>query len=38
MRWVIFEHILSTDSFRPPDLKCSSDNVVYLFTSKTCSK
>ena len=24
--------------FRPPDLKCSSENVVYLFTCKACSK
>ena len=23
---------------RPPDLKCSSENVVYYFTCKTCSK
>ena len=23
---------------RPPGLKCSSENVVYLFTHKTCSK
>ena len=23
---------------RPPDLKCSSENVVYPFTCKTCSK
>ena len=40
---------VSTDSFkstttqrtyfiRPPDLKCSSENEVYLFTCKTCSK
>ena len=45
----ICEHIVSTDSFkstttqrtyfiRPLDLKCSSENVVYLFTCKTCSK
>ena len=45
----ICAHIVSTDSFksttaqrtyfiRPPDLKCSSENVVYLFTCKTCSK
>ena len=43
------EHILSTDSFnskttqrtyfiKPPDLKYSSENVVYLFTCKICSK
>ena len=48
-RCEICEHIVSTDSFkstttqrtyfiRPPDLKCSSKNVVYLFTCKTCSK
>ena len=48
-RCEICEHILSTDSFkstttqrtyfiRPPDLKCSSENVVYLFTCKTYSK
>ena len=36
MRWEICEHILSTDSFRTSDLKCSSENVVYLFASKTC--
>ena len=23
---------------RPPDLKCSFENVVYLLTCKTCSK
>ena len=45
----ICEHIVSTDSFksttaqrtyfiRPPNLKCSSKNVVYLFICKTCSK
>ena len=43
------EHIISTYSFkstttqrtyfvRPPDLQCSSENVVYLRTCKTCSK
>ena len=48
-RWEICEHIVSTDSFksittqrtyfiRPEKLKCSSENVVYLFTRKTCSK
>ena len=48
-RCEICEHIVSTDNFksttthrtyciRPPDLKCSSKNVVYLFTCKTCSK
>ena len=48
-RCEISEHIVSTDNFksttiqrtyfiRPPDLKCSSENVVYLFTCKTCSK
>ena len=48
-RCEIREHIVSTDSsnstmtqrtyfIRPPDLKCSSKNVVYLFTCKTCSK
>ena len=47
-RCEICEHIVSTDNFksittqrtyfiRPPDLKCSSKNVVYLFTCKTCS-
>ena len=45
----ICEHIVSTDSLkstatqrtyfiRPPGLKCSSQNVVYLFTCKTCYK
>ena len=45
----ICEHIVSTNSFkstttqrtyfiRPENLKCSSENVVYLFTGKTCSK
>ena len=40
---------VSTDSFKsistywtyfitPPDLKCSSENVVSLFTCKSCSK
>ena len=42
-RCKICEHIVSTDTqrtyfIRPPDLKCSSENVVYLFTCKTCSK
>ena len=48
-RCQISEHIVSTDNFksttiqrtyfiRPPDLKCSSENVLYLFTCKTCSK
>ena len=48
-RCEICKHIVSTDSFkstttqrtyfiRPPDLKCSSENGVYLFTCKTCSK
>ena len=48
-RFEICEHILSTDNFkstttqrtyflRPRDLKCSSENVVYLFTWKTCSE
>ena len=48
-RCEICEHIVSTDSFkstttqrtyfiRPPGVKCSSENVLYLFTSKTCSK
>ena len=48
-RCEICELIVSTDNFkstmthrtyfiRPPDLKCSSKNVVYLFTCKTCSK
>ena len=43
------QHIVSTDCFeststqrtyfiRPENLKCSSENVVYLFTCKTCSK
>ena len=45
----ICEHVVSTDSFkstttqrtyfiRLPGLKCSSENVVYLFICKTCSK
>ena len=45
----ICEHIASTDSYkstttqrtyfiRPPGLKCSSENVVYLFVCKRCSK
>ena len=49
LRCEICEHIVSTDSFkstktqktyfiRPPGLKCSSENAVYLFTYKTCSK
>ena len=48
-RCKICEHIVSNDSFksatiqrayfiRPGNLKCSSENVVYLFTGKTCSK
>ena len=48
-RCEICKHIVSTDSLkstttqtayfiRPTDLKCSSKNVVYLFTCKTCSK
>ena len=48
-RCEICEHIISTDSFksattqrayfiRPPDLRCSSKNVLYLFTCKTYSK
>ena len=48
-RCEICEHIVSTANFkstttqrayfiRPPDLKCSSKYVVYLFTCKTCSK
>ena len=48
-RCEICEHSVSTDSFkstmtqriyfiRPPDLKYSSENVVYLFTCKTCPK
>ena len=48
-RCEICQHIVRTNSFksttmqrtyfiRPPDLKCSSENVVYLFTCKTCSK
>ena len=48
-RYEICELIVSTDNFkstttqrtyfiRPPDLKCSSKNVVYLFTCKTSSK
>ena len=48
-RCEICEHIVSIDSFkstttertyfiRPPDLECSSENVMYLFTCKTCSK
>ena len=48
-RCEICDHIVSTNSFkstttqrtyfiRPPDLKCTSENVVYLFTCKTCSK
>ena len=48
-RCEICQHIVSTDNFkstttqrthfiRPLDLKCSSKNVVYLFTCKTCSK
>ena len=48
-RCEICEHIVRTNSFksttiqrtyfiRPPDLKCSSENVVCLFTCKTCSK
>ena len=49
LRCEVCEHIVSTDRFksttiqrthfiRPPDLKCSSENIVYLFTCKTCSK
>ena len=45
----ICEHIITTDCFksttsektyfiRPENLKCSSKNVAYLFTCKTCSK
>ena len=48
-RCEICEHIVSIDSFKstttqrtyfiiPPDLKCSSHDVVYLLTCKTCSK
>ena len=48
-RCEICEHIVSTDCFkstmtqrayfiRLPNLKCSSENVVHLFTCKTCSK
>ena len=48
-RCEICEYTVSTDSFkskmtqrtyfiRQPGLKCSSENVVYLFTCKTCSK
>ena len=48
-RYDICEHIVINDSFksittqktyfiRPPDLKFSAKNVVYLFTRKTCSK
>ena len=48
-RCEICERVVSTDSFQststywiyfktPPDLKCSSENVVYLFTCKLCSK
>ena len=48
-RCEICEHVVSTDSFEstltywiyfitPPDLKCSSENVVYPFTCKSCSK
>ena len=48
-RCEICEHTISNDSCkstttqrtyltRPKNLKCSSENVVYLFTCKTCSK
>ena len=48
-RCEICKHMVSTNSFkstttqrtyfiRPENLKCSSENVVYLFTCKTCSK
>ena len=49
LRCEICEQIVSTDSIkstttqrtyfiRPPGLKCSSENVVYLFTCKKCHK
>ena len=49
MRCEICEHIVSTDSWKSTttqqtyfikleNLKCSSENVVYLFICKTCSK
>ena len=48
-RCEICKHMVNTNSFkstttqrtyfiRPENLKCSSENVVYLFTCKTCSK
>ena len=48
-RCEICKHMVNTDSFKPTttqrtyfikpeNLKCSSENVVYLFTCKTCSK
>ena len=48
LRCEIYEYIVSTNSFkstttqktyfiRPPDLKCPSENEVYLFTCKICN-
>ena len=35
-----FKSTMTQQSYiiRPENLKCSSENVVYLFTCKTCSK
>ena len=41
--WNLWAHCKSITAhkiyfMRPPDLKCSSENVAYLLTCKTCSK